>query len=284
MDITVSANAKINLYLNITGRREDGYHNIETVMHSVDLRDSVKVSLDNSGKIILTCDKPYIPTDEKNIAYKAAALFLHETGKKSGVRIEIKKRIPVGGGLGGSSTDGAAVLSALNYLSGNPFSDDELILFSSRLGADVPFCLKKGAALCSGIGDKITPLPALKNAFAVIVKPPFSLGTKDMYDRFDAFGAEKQPPDISKVTSALKLGDQKLLCKTLYNAFWNAAKQLNPEITRYTSALEQSGAEGVSMSGSGSCVFGLFNSMKKAETVKELLKSSGFSVFSTRLI
>ena len=283
MDITVSANAKINLYLDITGLREDKYHNIETVMHTVDLRDSVTVSLDDSGRIRLTCDKPYIPTDEKNIAHKAAALFLSEAGKKKGVSIAIKKRIPVGGGLGGSSTDGAAVLSALNYLLGKPFSEDELLVLSSKLGADVPFCLKKGAALCSGIGDEITPLPTLKSTFAVIIKPTFSLNTKEMYSRFDS--SEKLPaPDKEKIIKAVRDNDFSSVTANLYNAFWSAAKLLRPEIAKFPGLLAGSGAQGACMSGSGSCVFGLFDSMKKAESAKELLASSGISAFLTRLI
>lgn len=285
MDITVSANAKINLYLDITGIRSDGYHNIKTVMHMVDLHDSVTVSPAEAGTISITCDKPYVPTDERNIAYKAAKHFFSAIGKNGGVTIAIKKNIPVGGGLGGSSTDGAAVLSGLNYIFGKPLSENELLSLSASLGADVPFCLKKGAALCEGIGEIMTPLPTLKSTFAVIVKPPFSLNTKEMYERFDALAQQDaSPSDISSVIDAVKSNDQGILCRSLYNAFYSAAKKMKPEISKYISALEESGADGVSMSGSGSCLFGIFTSAKKAESARELLKSSGFSAFLTRLI
>ncbi len=283
LDITVSANAKLNLCLDITGIREDGYHSIETVMHSVDLRDSVNVRLNDTGKIVLTCDKPYIPTDEKNIAYKAAALFLSETGKKSGVRIDIKKRIPVGGGLGGSSTDGAAVLEALNYLSGKPYSESGLISLASRLGADVPFCIKKGAALCSGIGDEITSLPVLSGVFAVIIKPDFSLNTKEMYSLFDSVG-KRPSPGMENMVSAVRGNDFSAVCKNLYNAFDLAAKKLRPEISRLPGILCESGAAAACMSGSGSCVFGLFDSMKKAHIARDHIRESGLSAFLTRLI
>lgn len=283
MDITVSANAKINLYLDITGKRTDGYHDIKTIMHSVDLKDSVKITLTKKPGIKIICDKTYFPTDEKNIAYKAAKEFFSGTGEKSGVIINIKKRIPVGGGLGGSSTDGAAVLSGLNYLFGKPYSESELVKKAALLGADVPFCIKKGAALCEGIGDVLTDLPPIESAFAVILKPNFSLNTKEMYALYDL--SEKSPaPDFSLIKTAICKKDIPELSKNLYNSFLPPALSLKPEIGYHLDRILKSGALGASMSGSGSCLFGLYASKKDADKAAEMLSGKNASLYSVRLI
>lgn len=283
MDITVSANAKLNLYLDITGSRDDGYHNLQTIMHTVDLRDSVKIALNEKKEISVACDKPYLPRDERNIAYRAAKLFFSASGIKKGADISIIKRIPVGGGLGGSSTDGAAVLSGLNCLCKKPFSEKELFSLGATLGADVPFCMKKGAALCEGIGDILTPLPPLSRAFAVILKPDFSLNTKSMYTLYDT--EEKKPsPSHALITEAVKKNDFATVASQLFNAFENAAVTIRPEIKMYYEALRSSGSQGVMLSGSGSCVFGLFDSQKKSDCAASALSDQGFSAYSVRLI
>ncbi len=283
MDITVSANAKLNLYLDITGIRSNGYHDIKTVMHTVDLRDSVTVSLSTEKEIVISCDKPYLPTDDRNIAYKAAELFFSSADIRRGALINIRKRIPVGGGLGGSSTDGAAVLTGLNYLCGRPYSEKELFSLGASLGADVPFCMKKGAALCEGIGDVITPLPALTNTFAVILKPDFSLNTKNMYKLYDT-EAKKPSPPHTLITEAVKKNNFVIVASQLFNAFENAAVTIRPEIKMYYEALRSCGSQGVMMSGSGSCVYGLFDSQKKSDCAASALLSKGFSAYSVRLI
>lgn len=282
MNITVSAFAKLNLYLDITGRRDDGYHTLKTVMHTVDLRDSVTLSLRQSG-ISLNTDKPFIPNDERNIAHKAAKLFLSHIGEKKGVDISIVKRIPVGGGLGGSSTDGAAVLSGLNYLFGRPLSEDELITLGARLGADVPFCMKKGAALCEGIGDILTPLSPFKSAFAVIVKPQFSLNTAEMYSLFDKAKASAAPKAAALI-GAVKANDISAASENLFNSFYAVARTLRPEIERIRMKFFDFGAQNVCMSGSGSCLFALFDSSKKCNDVCSSLLFNGFEAYSVRLI
>lgn len=283
MNITVSANAKLNLYLDITGKRSDGYHTISSVMHTVDLRDSVTMELTSDPEIKITCDKPYVPTDERNIAHKAARLFFDECGEKKGVRIDILKRIPVGGGLGGSSTDGAAVLSGLNYLLRKPFSDGELLSLGARLGADVPFCIKKGAALCEGIGDILTPLSPLSHTFAVILKPPFSLNTKNMYSLFDN-EKEHSAPCKSQILSAVKSDCAMDIASSLYNAFTPVAEKINPELSGYLSSLSEIGALGSEMSGSGSCVFGIFSSLADCKRAAYKLSEKSLSAYPVRLI
>ncbi len=282
MDITVSAMAKINLFLDITGKRNDGYHTINTLMHSIDLHDSVKVSLIKSGEIRLSSGLHFIPSDERNIAYKAAKAFFSLLGENWGADIKITKRIPVGGGLGGSSTDGAAVLEALNFLTGKPFSPEALSSLGASLSADIPFCLKKGAALCCGIGEEITPLESLQGIFALIIKPRFSLNTKEMYSLFDL--SKKECVDINPMLSAFCNKDFHAICENLYNAFYLPAISKEPSLENLYTLLKEGGAEGVLMSGSGSCIYGLFDSKKRCEKLYSLLSEKGLTVFLTRLM
>ncbi len=283
MNITVSANAKINLFLDITGKREDGYHNISSVMHSLDLKDSINLSLNKSGKIIITSNNPYIPTDERNIAYKSAAKFLSEIKTAQGVSIHITKRIPIGGGLGGSSTDGAAVLSGLNYLFGKPFTEDELIKTGATLSADIPFCMKKSAALCEGIGEIMTSLPTFTCCYAAIINPRFSLNTKMMYELYDN---EKETihPSPDGMIKALKQNSVKDAAENLYNAFEIPAGNLRPAILRFKERLLAEGALGSLMSGSGSCVYGLFDNYSNCAALCEKLTAENIYAVCARVI
>lgn len=283
MNITVSANAKINLFLDITGKREDGYHNIASVMHSLDLHDSINLSFNKSGKITISSDNPYIPADERNIAYKSAAKFLSEIKTSQGVSIHIAKRIPIGGGLGGSSTDGAAVLSGLNYLFGHPFTEEELIRTGASLSADIPFCIKKGAALCEGIGEIMTPLPTFSCCYAAIINPRFSLNTKMMYERYDNEGGKSHPtPDA--MTEALKHNSVDEAAKALYNAFELPAGAFRPAVLRFKERLLAEGAKGALMSGSGSCVYGLFDNYSYCNALCEKLSSENIYTVCARVI
>ncbi len=283
MNITVSANAKINLFLDITGKRDDGYHTISSVMHSLDLHDSIDLSFNKTGNIEITSGNPYIPTDERNIAYKSAAKFLSEINTSQGVSIHITKRIPIGGGLGGSSTDGAAVLTGLNYLFGKPFSEEELIRTGAALSADMPFCMKKGAALCEGIGEIMTPLPTFSCCFAAIINPRFSLNTKMMYGLYDSEG-EQIHPSPYKMVEALKTNSVKDAADALFNAFELPAGNLRPAILRFKERLLAEGALGALMSGSGSCIYGLFDASDPCEALCEKLKSENIYALSARVI
>ena len=283
MNITVSANAKINLFLDITGKREDGYHTISSVMHSLDLKDSIDLSFNNTGSIEIKTSNPYIPTDERNIAYKSAAKFLSKIKTNQGVTINILKRIPVGGGLGGSSTDGAAVLCGLNYIFGKPFSENELLSLGATLSADMPFCMKKGAALCEGIGEIMTPLPTFSCCYAAIINPRFSLNTKMMYGLYDSEGEQKHPsPD--KMIEALKNNSVKDAASSLFNAFELPAGNLRPAVLRFKERLLTEGALGALMSGSGSCVYGLFDSHSPCAALCEKLNSEKIFAVCARVI
>ncbi len=284
MDLTVSANAKLNLFLDITGRRSDGYHTIASVMHTLDLHDSLTLSLKKTSGITCTCTHPNLPLDDNNIIIKTARQFLTRLSTKEGVSIHLVKRIPIGGGLGGSSTDGAAALTGLNQLFGRPFSEDELLLMAASLSADMPFCLKKGAAFCQGIGEQLTPLPTLSDCFAVVLKPRFSLSTNLMYSLYDEQASSIRHPDIQPMLEAMRSDDVNAVGKRLYNVFLPLAETQNPALRQYVDRLTSAGASYVSMSGSGSCLFALFNRQSQAESVCEHLHSDDCTVFLSRLI
>lgn len=182
--VTLDANAKINLYLDITGRRSDGYHLLETVMHGITLHDTVTVEMAESD-IFVTCDNSSIACDETNIAYKCASAFFSYSGiNNKGVRIHIEKNIPTGAGMGGGSADGAAVLRGMNILFGTGFDEDQLCSVGTPVGADIPFCIKSGCGYCTGIGEIIEPLPVL-NGFVLIGKGTEGISTKDAFDKID---------------------------------------------------------------------------------------------------
>ena len=170
------AYAKINLSLDIIGKREDGYHLLEMVMQTIDLYDEITIEKQDEG-ITIGCNKVYVPRDERNLAYKAAKLFIEKYNISQGVNINIKKNIPVSAGLAGGSTDAAAVLKIMNRLFNINAEDEELMKLGEELGADVPYCIK-GDCLCEGIGEKVTELKRFKDKIIVIVKPPFGISTK----------------------------------------------------------------------------------------------------------
>lgn len=259
--LTVKAFAKLNLFLEITGTLENGYHSLETIMQSVDLYDEVTVEL-TGEQTVISCDNPIIPTDRKNIAYKAAELFKKELGKNFGVKIDIKKNIPVEAGLGGSSTDGAAVLDSLNRLFDRPFSKEKLCEMSSQLGADVAFCLCGGTRLCSGIGDIMSQTAQLNDCGFVIVKPDFSKNTAHAYALYDEKGISNCK-NSSKMCVALAENSVQGIANELYNVFTELYD--DERIEKIKKTLIESGALGAEMTGSGSAVFGIFKSPEKAQ-------------------
>ena len=260
MSLTVKAYAKINLWLDITGKRGDGYHTLNTVMRRADLYDDVTVDIDNTGAIIVECDVMSVPSDERNIAYKAVIAFSEAAGLRACADIRIRKRIPTEAGLGGSSTDGAAVLAALNTLYGEPLNERDMLSLGAKLGADVPFCMTGGTAKCTGIGEIMEPLECADFAL-VIVKPDFSCSTAAAYSAYDRApiaekaGFAEYCRNIADSAEAVSGG--------LYNVFETLYADLRiDEIKR---ELISAGALGACMTGSGSAVFGIFPALADAE-------------------
>lgn len=259
MSLTVKAYAKINLWLDITGRRSNGYHTLNTVMRRIDLYDDIEIETCSGSDITVSCSSPDIPSDERNIACKAARAYLSQFHKEIGVNIRISKRIPVGAGLGGSSADGAAVLIALNELCGRPLGNDRLYAIGAGLGADVPFCMAGGTARCTGIGEIMQPIGCTDFAVLVAV-PDFACLTAKAYRRYDASpiperaGFDAFCDNISH--------DRSFLVCNMYNVFENLYG--DERIKSLKESFLAAGALGACMSGSGSAVFGIFPDIESA--------------------
>ena len=271
--------AKINLILDITGIRDDGYHNLKTIMQCVNLSDIVIVDK-TDGEIKITTNKKGLPTNNKNIAYKACEAFYKSLGKNGGAKILIHKNIPVSAGLAGGSGNGAAVLTSLNMLYSNPFSDDELLKIASTLGADVPYCLMGGTQLAEGIGDIMTQIPPMPKSCVVLVTPPISVSTPWAYAEYDK--CEKTIfPDADAMINALKNQDYQKICNNLSNVFEDVTLNEYPVIKTIKEQLLNSGANGALMSGSGPTVFGLFTDYKKAKAAHDNLCKTYKDTFIT---
>lgn len=250
-ELSFSANAKLNLYLDITGKRRDGYHTLETVMQSIDLADIITVRQSGEGSdIVVTCSNPLIPTDRRNICCKAAANYFSAIGKSGGVEIHIEKRIPHAAGLGGGSADAAAVLEGLNVLNGNLLSRETLLKVAARTGADVPFCMTGGTKLCRGIGDEMTDIGPFPERVYLVVMPDFLCDTKGAYLAYD----ENPLPRRNGLAKFLKSG--KDFPKKMYNVFEMLYE--NEKIADIVTRLKECGAQGAVLSGSGAAVFGVF--------------------------
>lgn len=265
MKSVVKAYAKVNLFLDITGRLENGYHTLNTVMQQINLYDIVTVETGTGSKIEISCDNPAIPCNEKNIAYKACRLFSETLGKKISAKISIEKHIPVEAGMGGSSTDGAAVLTALNEIYDCPFTTQRLCEMGAKLGADVPFCILGGTAVCTGIGDIMTPVKCKKDYVLAIVKPDFSCSTPTAYKAYDE-NPIPENKDFSDFISGLENGFKSWGDK-MYNVFEKLYK--SKEISLVTSELIENGAYNAILTGSGSAVFGLFKNKEDAVNALE---------------
>ena len=264
MRTTVRAAAKINLFLDITGKRSDGYHIVNMVMQSVSLYDEVTVTIEKGdGEINVSCTDENIPCDETNTAYKAVReFFKYAEIKPKNVWVKIKKRIPSQAGMAGGSTDAAAVLVALNEMLDTDFSQDELAEIAENIGADVPFCIYGGTMTASGIGTILTPLPEMPECYIVVVKPDIKISTKEAYEKSDSMGYE-QCRSVESMADAICRGDIKAVGKALYNKFEEVVEV--PEIDVIKQCMKDYGAEGALMTGSGSAIFGIFEEKSDAD-------------------
>lgn len=255
--VEIKAPAKINLALDVTGVREDGYHEVSMIMQSIRLSDRVTIRRTARPGIVLKTNLPYLPTGKGNLAYDAADLFLKETGITAGVHIEVEKNIPVAAGLAGGSTDAAAVLCGMNELFETGWSEETLCEKGLRLGADVPFCILGGTALAEGIGEKLTRLPNAPGFHVLLVKPDRGVSTKEVYGRL-RLNEETVHPDVPGMIRAIEAQDRLKLAAGLSNVLEPVTKELCPEIEEIERQMKSFGCEGVRMSGSGPTVFGLF--------------------------
>lgn len=272
MKLTAKANAKINLTLDILGKREDGYHLVDMIMQTISLFDTVSVIKTDSGIRVLSSDNAL--GGEEDITYKAAKLFFEETKINGGAQIEIEKCIPVAAGLGGGSTDAAAVLVLLNRLYENPLTVKELEKIAVKLGADVPFFLYGGTISVGGIGEVFEKLPDMPNCHLVIAKKGVKPSTKEMYNVIDNTDVSDYRPDNIAAKSAIEKSDLNTLCQNINNVF--SAAWESDEIALI---MKECGALSVSLSGSGPSYFGVFDNESYAKTAVECLKNLSIAAF-----
>ena len=269
------AYGKINLSLDVLGRRANGYHDVSMVMQTVDLYDVITLrKLSYRDGIILTTDVDNIPLDEGNIVYKAIKLVKEEYGIDIGVSADIKKRLPVAAGMGGGSADSAAALRGMNTLFELGLKSERLEELGVRLGADVPFLIKGGIALAEGIGEKLTALPAFPECSLVIVNPNVSVSTKEVYEAFDSL-TEVVHPDIKKLTDSLGKEDLGYIVKLLGNVLEDVTIKKHGIIDEIKRLLVENGAVFSMMTGSGPTVFGIFEDEEKAVMAGERLSEIG---------
>lgn len=302
--VSINANAKINLSIDVLGRREDGYHLVDMIMQSVPLYDriiiykpdaiallrddilseillarkrqeeriayfksrGIEISLpDPADNIMITCTNPKLPVDKKNLAYRAALLMAAESGYDGKIAIHIRKKIPVGGGMGGGSSDAAGVLVALNQLLELNFDTEKLCALASKLGSDVPFLVRGGTALATDVGTTLKPLPSLRSGYLLIVNPNIFLSTEKVYTKLDSMKiAEESHPNTKALIRALEAGDFYGFARNMKNVLEFPAFELEPQIKHLKQLIAQTGAVGTLMSGSGSTVFGLYDSKDTA--------------------
>ncbi len=272
--IKVTAFAKINLYLEVIGKREDGYHEIDSIMQSVSLFDAVSVLRTESG-IEIASSELRIPKDKTNTAYRAAEVFIDRTGIKGGVAIEIAKKIPIAAGLAGGSADAAAVLFGMNKMFGAGLSESDLITLAAEVGSDVAFCLTGGTCRCRGRGELVDKMTDLPLTWLILVKPDFSVSTKWVYDNFDlVFIKEHRLVDVHTPLSAIHL----------YNDLEKVVVPKYPEVGEIKKKLVRLGCLQAEMSGSGPTVFGMAKDEASAKKVFSEIKKEYAQSFLVRTV
>lgn len=274
--ISLKALAKINLGLDVTGEREDGYHDVRMIMQSIHLYDRVDIKRTRSPKIHLDVNLYYLPIDENNLVYKAAQLMKEKYKIRDGVRITLSKFIPVAAGLAGGSSDAAAVLVGMNRLFRLNLSQAELIETGKEIGADVPFCIMRGTVLAEGIGEILTPLPQMPRCPVLIAKPGVSVSTKEVYKNLRLYDGIKHP-DIDAQIEAVKARNLKGIAETMGNILETVTVPKYPVINDIKRIMIENGALNAMMSGSGPTVFGLFPDEKEIQKAYEALKESGLA-------
>ena len=269
--VTLKALAKINLGLDVLGRRENGYHDVRMVMQTIYLYDNVTMEKTEEAGIQLECNLFYLPVDETNIAYKAAKLLMDEFDIKGGVRIILDKHIPVAAGLAGGSANAAAVLVGMNRLFSLGLSQQQLMDRGVSLGADVPYCVMRGTVLAEGIGEILTPLPPLPKCYVLIAKPSISVSTKTVYEKLDSQEITEHP-DIDGILEGLDKQDIHKIAASMGNVLENVTIGDYPIIEQIKDVMKEEGALNAMMSGSGPTVFGIFDDKSKARQTQERIR------------
>ncbi|MBT9772369.1 MAG: 4-(cytidine 5'-diphospho)-2-C-methyl-D-erythritol kinase [Coprococcus sp.] len=281
--IRLKARAKINLGLDVVRRREDGYHEVKMVMQMLRLYDQIDIEKTQESGIFVRSNLSFLPTDERNIAYKAAKVMIDQFGLEQGVIIRIEKHIPVAAGMAGGSTDCAAVLYGMNKLFGLRLNQKKLRELGVKLGADVPYCLMRQTALSEGIGEILTPISPLQDCPILIAKPSVSVSTRHVYEHLK-LDEQTMHPDIDGIVTALADGDLYGVTDRMANVLETVTVPEHPVIDEIKKQMMASGAVNALMSGSGPTVFGIFDDEEKAKKACEDMKASGLArqIYLTR--
>ncbi len=268
----IQAFAKLNLTLDILGKREDGYHDLRMVMQSITLADTLTLEENQGEGLRVSANLRFLPTGEKNLAAAAALRFWEALGREpEDLDIRIEKRIPVCAGMAGGSSDAAAVLRALNQRAGEPFSPRELAKIGERVGSDVPYCVLGGTALAEGRGEMLTPLAPLPRCWVVACKPDFPISTPELFAQADRVKLRRRP-DTAGLVAALEAGDLGGVARRMYNVFEDVLPaRLYTRVAEIKNILIQCGALGANMSGSGPTAFGLFDRLEAAQEARACL-------------
>lgn len=275
-EISLKALAKINLGLDVLGKREDGYHEVRMVMQTIHLYDRVEIKKTRSPHIHVETNLYYLPVNEDNLVYRAAKLMKDEFQIKEGVRIVLQKFIPVAAGLAGGSSDAAAVLVGMNRIFNLGLKQNKLMELGLKIGADVPFCIMRGTALAEGIGEKLTALPPMPKCPVLIAKPAISVSTKAVYEGLKLYDGMEHP-DIDGVMEGIQQKDLKGVASHMGNILETVTITMYPVIEDIKKLMLENGALNAMMSGSGPTVFGLFPNEKEIRRAYEALKQSGLA-------
>ena len=266
--LELKALGKINLGLDVLGRRENGYHDVRMVMQTLYLYDQIKMEKTKKPGIELNTNLFYLPVNENNLAYRAADLLMKEFEIKEGVKITLEKHIPVAAGMAGGSSNAATVLFGMNRMFSLGLSQQELMDRGVTLGADVPYCIMRGTVLAEGIGEILTPLPAMPKCHVLIAKPPISVSTKLVYEKLDSHEITEHP-DIDGILKGLKERNLKKIASSMGNVLEKVTIEEYPVIEEIKNVMKKSGALNAMMSGSGPTVFGIFDEKDRAKEQQE---------------
>lgn len=277
------APAKINLTLDVLHKREDGYHELEMVLTTIDLADRIDLIETSDGKIHLESTSGFVPHDERNLAYRATALIKERFGIKTGVQIIIHKQIPVAAGLAGGSSDGAATLRGLNRMWNLGLTTDQLTEMGAELGSDVPFCVLGGTALAKGRGETLVPLPPPPTGWIVLAKPPHGVSTLEVFKNVHPERIENRP-DTTAMIHALESGDYPAICRNLSNVLEDVTMEMHPTVRRLKEKMFAYGGDGVLMSGSGPTVFALVDRESRARRMVNALRGFCRQVYAVRVL
>ena len=269
--ISLKSRAKINITLDVIGKRPNGYHDLSMIMQTVSLYDIIYMRKMHAKGIKLTTNLSWLPNNEGNIVYQAAELFKQNCQIDTGIFIDINKRIPVAAGLAGGSSNAAATLIGLNILFETGLDQKELIELGVRLGADVPYCILGGTALAEGIGEILTPLPPMPDCYVLIAKPKINVSTATVFKKLDISNIEKHP-DNKKVIHAIKQADIDAIASNMCNVLETVTTKKHPIIKTIKEKMLNNGAKGAIMSGSGPTVFGIYHSKHQAQKTAYKLK------------